>query len=159
VARNSVLRQRTAIEDDTQDLTRPPEQPPQPEPWPGGIWPTESPYPADRPGRVRVSASAALALAAGLVGLCATLTGLLAPEGFALGVLAILASLVGLARTLRPLLAGISLALLGLLAGAAAAGLAVLAITGHLRWLSSHTDAVPQWRDWLVAHWPWLGRW
>jgi len=91
--------------------------------------------------------------------MCATLTGLLAPEGFALGLLAVLASLLGLIRTLRPWIAGVSLAMLGLLAGAVAAGLAALAITGHLTWLDSHTDAVPHWRDWLVAHWPWLGRW
>lgn len=71
----------------------------------------------------------------------------------------LLASIFGFAAASRPRITGHSLAVLGVLAALAAAGLAVAALTGHLSWLDSHTDAVPRWRAWLVAHWPWVGRW
>jgi hypothetical protein len=46
-----------------------------------------------------------------------------------------------------------------MLAGLAATGLAAAAITGHLGWLDSRTDAIPHWHAWLVTHWHWLSRW
>jgi hypothetical protein len=128
--------------------------------WPGGFMPagdTGPPPPAER-GWVRVSAWATFGLISSLVGLCATLTGLLAPEGLILGAIGLVASVAGLIGASRTGVTGHSLAILGLLSGLAATGLALAAITGHLRWLDSHTDAVPRWHAWLVAHWPLLGR-
>jgi hypothetical protein len=115
--------------------------------------------PAQSPRRwVRVSAWATLGLIFSLVGLCATLTGLLAPEGLALGLIGLFASTAGLVGASRPGITGHSLALLGILTGLAAAGIAAAAITGQLTWLNSHTDAIPHWHAWLVTHWSWLGR-
>ncbi len=114
---------------------------------------------AARPGWVRVSAWATLGLIVSIVGLCATLTGLLAPEGFALGVIGFLISIAGLVGASRPGVTGHSLALLGLLFGAAAVVLAVLAMTGSFSWLNSSTNEITRWHNWLVAHWSWLGRW
>jgi hypothetical protein len=151
-----MLRRRPAAEDpleDTQDLR----DRPLADTWPGGFRPGPG---APLPGpRARVSAWATLSLVLGLVGLCTTLTGLLVPEGLALGVLAVLASIAGSVGASRPGVTGHSLALLGLLTGLAATGLAAAALTGHLSWLDSHADAVPRWHTWLVAHWPWLRRW
>src|SRR5207302_11310297 len=62
--------------------------------WPGGIWPGEDSLPPPRRW-VRVSAWAAVGLIVGLVGLCTTLTGLLAPKGLALGAIGFLASVIG----------------------------------------------------------------
>jgi hypothetical protein len=126
------------------------------DPWPGGFWPEAAPA---RVPRSRVSFWATVGLIISVVALCATLTGLLAPEGLALAVIGLLACIAGLVRASRPGITGRSLALLGLLAAIAAAWLAVAALTGNLGWLDSHTDAVPGWRAWLVAHWRWLGRW
>jgi hypothetical protein len=161
-----VLRRHRAVGEDTQDLADPGNerlanayQQTLPDAWPGGIWPDADTPASGHRGWVRVSAWACLGLILGLVALCATLTGLLAPEGLALGLLAILASIAGFVGASRPGITGHSLALLGLLAGLGAAGLAAAAITGHLTWLNSHTDAIPHWHAWLVAHWPWLGRW
>jgi hypothetical protein len=127
--------------------------------WPGGTWPTaDTAWPAPRRW-VRVSAWASLGLIVSLVALCATLTGRLAPEGLALGVIGVLISIRGVVGASRPGITGHSLAILGLLAGLAAAGLGWAAITGRLTWLSSHTDEVSRWHDWLVTYLPWLDRW
>lgn len=170
MARNGLLRRdrsgRDAIED-TQDLAGPrtgpvasPYEQTPPDPWPGGFWPADADATVPPPHRwVRVSVWAVIGLTVSLVGLCATLTGLLAPEGFALGAVGILASIFGLFGASRPGITGHSLAILGLLAGLAATGLAVAAITGHLGWLDGHTDAIPRWHAWVLAHWPWLRRW
>lgn len=166
MARNGLLRRRPRPRDtveDTLDLAdrrndgfvKQYDQTPT-EPWPGGIWPSDEPAP---PPRARVSFWATLGLILSLVALCATLTGLLAPEGLGLALIGLLASIFGLAAVSRPGIAGRSLAILGVLAALAAAGLAVAAFTGHLGWLNNHTDAVPRWRAWLVARWPWLDGW
>jgi hypothetical protein len=126
--------------------------------WPGGFLPAGDTGPPAGRKWVRVSAWATFGLIFSLVGLCAALTGLLAPEGLILGVIGLVASLAGLVGASRTGVTGHSLAILGLLGGLAATGLALAAITGHLRWLDSHTDAVPRWHAWLVAHWPLLGR-
>lgn len=139
MARNS----RGAVED-TQDLNAP---------WPGGIWPAE-----EVPRRARTSVWATVGLVVGLVAVGTTLTGLLVPEGFVLGVLGAVVSVIGFVAASRPEIAGQVLAALGLLAGLAAAGLAAAATTGHLSWLDSHTDAVLRLHGWLVVHWPWLDR-
>jgi hypothetical protein len=162
VARNGLLRRDRGARDrieDTQDLAvqmSPYERTPT-DPWPGGFYPAESAGTVY--GRVRVSLWAALGLILSLIALCATLTGLLALEGFGLGVLGILASIAGLVAASGPRVTGHGLASVGLLAGLAATGLAVAALTGHLSWLDGHTDAVPRWHAWLVNHWPWLRRW
>jgi hypothetical protein len=156
VPRNGLLHRHPATGDgieDTQDLRDRTVT----DPWPGGFRPdfdAAPPLP-----RARVSAWATLSLALGLVAVCTTLTGLLVPEGIALGALAVLASVAGLVGASRPGVTGPGLALLGLLAGLAAAGLGAAAITGHLSWLDGHADAVPRWHAWLVAHWAWLRRW
>ena len=152
MARNGLLRRRPATNagiEDTQDLTNagadrfvPPYA------WPA---PEAAAEPVAR--RWRVSFWATVGLLLGLVGLCATLTGLLVPEGIALGTLGVLASVAGLVGASRPGVTGHSLAVLGLLAGLAAAGLGIAAATGHLTWLTAHADAVPRWHDWLVTHW------
>jgi hypothetical protein len=126
------------------------------DPWPGGFLPEPAPAPVPRS---RVSFWATVWLILGVVALCATLTGLLAPEGLVLAVIGLLASIAGLIGASRRGITGHSLALLGLLAALAAAWLAIGALNGHLSWLDSHTDAVAGWRAWLVAHWRWLGRW
>jgi hypothetical protein len=114
---------------------------------------------AARPGWVRVSAWATLGLIVSIVGLCATLTGLLAPEGFALGIIGFLISIAGLIGASRPGVTGHSLALLGVIFGGAAVVLAVLAMTGSFSWPNSSTNEITRWHTWLVAHWSWLGRW
>jgi hypothetical protein len=114
---------------------------------------------AARPGWVRVSAWATLGLIVSIVGLCATLTGLLAPEGFALGIIGFLISVAGLVGASRPGVTGHSLAMLGVIFSAAAVVLAVLAMTGSFSWPNSGTDEIARWHSWLVAHWSWLGRW
>jgi hypothetical protein len=168
VARNGLLRRDRAPREnleDTQDLAGQSAQPAAeleqtvPDPWPGGFWPAGA-DPTVAPRRwVRVSVWATLGLIVSLVALCATLTGLMAPEGFALGAVGVIASIFGLFGSSRPWVAGRSLAIIGLLAGLAATGLAVAAITGHLPWLDGRADAVPRWHAWILGHWPWLRRW
>lgn len=127
--------------------------------WPGAAPPGEAVPTEVRPARVRVSLMATLGLIISVVALCATLTGLLAPEGLALGVLGFLFSVGGLVAAGRPGVAGHTVATLGILFGLAAAALAGLAMTGDFTWPNSKTNYVSEWHDWLVAHWSWLSRW
>jgi hypothetical protein len=126
------------------------------DPWPGGFRPAATAAPVPRS---RVSFWATVGLIISVVALCVTLTGLLALEGLALALIGLPACIAGFIRASRPGVTGRSLAILGLLAALAAAWLAVAALTGNIGWLDSHTDAVSRWRGWLVARWPWLGRW
>jgi len=48
---------------------------------------------------------------------------------------------------------------LGVLCGLSAAALAILAIGGHLSWLSSDTDQVSRLHEWLDARVPTLRQW
>lgn len=125
-------------------------------------WSWDSPdaeeLPAPAP-RVRVSGLALFGLTFSVVGLCAALTGILAPEGFALGALGLLGCLAGLVATRRPERNGRGVAGFGMLIGAGAMALAVLALSARYRWPNSHTDEVHVWHTWLVAHWAWLRRW
>jgi hypothetical protein len=127
--------------------------------WPGDREPTTQNLGGDRVTRVRVSAWATLGLILGVVALCGTVTGLLAPEGFAVGVLGIVASIGGFIAAGRRPVAGRGIAVLGTLFGLAAVVLAVLAMTGTFSWPNSSTDQVSRWHTWLVAHWAWLGHW
>jgi hypothetical protein len=126
--------------------------------WPGGIEPTGTTV-SWAPHRARVSIWATLGLIVSVVGLCATLTGLLAPEGFALGLVGFVMSLGGIGAAGRPGVTGRGLAGLGMLCGLAAVVLAVLALTGDFSWPDSKVNEISRWHTWLVAHWSWLGRW
>src|SRR5690349_12905787 len=118
MSRRSLVRGRPAgyDPDRTLDLSPPWQWEPQPV--------DEVPVP-----RVRVSGFALFGVIFGVMGLCAALTGLLAPPGFALGVLGVLACFAGLIATRRPELNGRGVAALGMLIGAAATALAVLALS------------------------------
>ncbi len=107
----------------------------------------------------RVSVWAALGLMLGLVGLGLSLTGLLAPEGVAVGGLGLVMSVVGLLTTRLPTIAGRGLAVLGLLLSLAAGVLGGIAMTGAFSWLDSDVDQVSRLHGWLVDHWSWLDRW
>jgi hypothetical protein len=66
-----------------------------------------------------------------IVAICATVTGLLAPVGAAIGVIATLASLIGLRTTGRHL-AGHGLAIVGVLVGLTAIVIGAFAATWHV---------------------------
>ena len=116
----------------------------------------------ERPAAPRwahVSALATLGLIVGLAALGATLTGLLAPVGVALGVVGGAISAGGLVGASRRGVTGHSVALLGMLASIAAIVLGVLAIGGYLPWLDSRTDEVAHLRSWLDAHLTFMRNW
>lgn len=171
MARHGILHRRPPVQkDSTQEARagedpRTVEDPPtervvrdRAEEWPGAIQPVPDTVYVGR-GWVRVSVWATVGLIVSLVGLCATLTGPLAPEGFALGAVGFLISVGGLVAAGRPGVSGRGLAVLGLVCGLAAVGLAVAAMSGRFSWPNSRTDEIAHWRAWLVAHWSWLGRW
>jgi ABC-type Fe3+-siderophore transport system permease subunit len=111
------------------------------------------------PGRSRVSALATLSLVLGLTALSATLTGLLAPVGVALGAVTVATAVYSLVRTRRFPVTGHSLAVLAILCGGSATVLGVMAIGGHLSWLNGRVDEVSQLHDWLDSQLPVLKRW
>ncbi|OLB65110.1 MAG: hypothetical protein AUI10_08295 [Actinobacteria bacterium 13_2_20CM_2_72_6] len=119
----------------------------------------ERPVEPATPRWVRVSVLATLGLIVGLVALGATLTGLLAPVGVALGVVGGAISAGGLVGASRRGVTGHSIALLGLLLSIAAIVLGVMAIGGYLPWLDSRTDEVAKARDWLDAHLSFMKNW
>ena len=110
------------------------------------------------PRWTHVSAWATIGLITGLVAVAASLTGLLAPEGIALGVVSMLICLIGWRSVRRPHVTGHSLVLIGLLSAMAAIVIGVLAITGDFGWPSSDTNEIDRLHTWLDAHWPWLER-
>jgi hypothetical protein len=113
----------------------------------------------EAPRWARVSAMATIGLIVGMVALGATMTGLLAPVGVAVGVVGGAISAGGLVGASRRGVTGHSIALLGLLASIAAIVLGVMAIGGYLPWLDSKTDEVTRARDWLNAHLTFLKNW
>lgn len=120
----------------------------------------EKPVPVETAPRwVRVSMFATLGLIIGLAALAATLTGLLAPVGIAVGIVGGAISAGGLVGASRRGVTGHSIALLGLLASLAAIVLGILAMAGYLPWLDSHTDEVARLRDWLNTHFTWMKNW
>ncbi len=126
--------------------------------------PSDEPTVVERPVEpaprwVHVSALATLGLVVGLLGLAATLTGLLAPVGVAVGVIGGAISAGGLVGASRRGVTGHSVALLGLLLSIAAIVLGVMAIGGYLPWLDSRTDEVAKARDWLDAHLSFMKNW
>jgi hypothetical protein len=86
----------------------------------------------------------------------ASLTGLLALEGIAVGVLGIMICLIGWGSVRRPHVTGHSLVLIGLLAATAAIVIGVLAVTGDVGWPTSSTNEIDRLHTWLNDHWPWL---
>ncbi len=106
-----------------------------------------------------VSGMATLSLIVGTLAVAATLTGLLAPVGFAAGVLAILIGIVALYAVRRPGVTGHTLVGLGVLFGLVAIILSVLAMNDSLSWLSSKTNEITTVHNWLTDHWHWLRRW
>lgn len=99
--------------------------------------------------QARISAMAAFGLVLGLIALVATLTGLLALLGVAVGTVAITLSVLGLVGVDRERLGGRSLAVAGVVCGVGAVMIGLLAIGGHLSWLSSSSDEVGQLHEWL----------
>jgi hypothetical protein len=114
---------------------------------------------ADTKRWAHVSAMAMLSLIVGTLAVAATLTGLLAPIGFAAGVLAILIGIIALYAVRRPGVTGHTLVGLGVLFGLVAIVLSVLAMNDSLSWLSSKTDEVATVHTWLNDHMHWLRRW
>jgi hypothetical protein len=120
----------------------------------------DRPVPVEEAPRwAHVSAFATLGLIVGLAALAATMTGLLAPVGVAVGVVGGAISAGGLVGASRRGVTGHSIALLGLLASIAAIVLGVMAIAGYLPWLDSRTDMVARTREWLDARIPAMKRW
>ena len=114
--------------------------------------------PVRRPGWAHVSALATFSLVVGVGAVGATLTGLLAPVGFAGGVLAVALGLIAMVGVRRPAVTGHSLVGLGVVFGLAAIALSVLAMTHQFSWLSSNTDEVARLSTWLDNHITWLRR-
>lgn len=114
--------------------------------------------PVQRQGWAHVSALATLSLVVGVGAVGATLTGLLAPVGFAGGVLAVALGLIAMMGVRRPAVTGHSLVGLGVIFGLAAIALSVIAMTHQVSWLSSDTDEVARLSTWLDNHITWLRR-
>jgi hypothetical protein len=106
-----------------------------------------------------VSAWATIGLITGLVAVAASLTGLLAAEGIAVGVVSMMICLIGWSSVRRPHVTGHSLVLIGLVTAMAAIVIGVLAVTGHFAWPNHHTDEIDRLHTWLNARWPWLEHW
>jgi hypothetical protein len=114
---------------------------------------------AELPRRMHVSAAATLSVVVGTLAVAASLTGLLAPLGFAGGILAVLIGVVAVYAVRRPAVAGHSLVGLGVLFGLVAIVLAVLAMTGSVGWLTKSSDEIATVHNWLNDHMHWLRRW
>jgi hypothetical protein len=106
-----------------------------------------------------VSALATLSLIVGTLAVAATLTGLLAPLGFAAGVLAVLIGILALYAVRRPAVTGHTLLGIGVLFGLVAIVLSLLAMNHSLSWLDSKKDEIATVHTWLDAHIHWLRRW
>jgi len=105
-----------------------------------------------------VSAVASLSLIIGTLAVAATLTGVLAPLGFAAGVLAVLLALIGLPAVSRRNVTGHGLLVFGALFGVVAIVLSLLAMGNDLSWLSKDTNEVTVVHNWLNDHMHWLRR-
>jgi hypothetical protein len=101
-----------------------------------------------------VSAWATIGLITGLLAVAASLTGLLAPEGIAVGVLGIMICLIGWGAVRRPHVTGHSLVLIGLLTATTAIVIGVLAVTGDFARPTSNTNEIDRLHTWLNDHWP-----
>jgi hypothetical protein len=115
--------------------------------------------PVETVRRAHVSGAATLSLIIGTLAIAATLTGLLAPIGFAAGILAVLVGIAALYAVRRPGVTGHTLVGLGILFGLIAIVLSVLAISGSVSWLSNKSDEINTVHNWLNNHMHWLRRW
>jgi hypothetical protein len=106
-----------------------------------------------------VSLAATFSLVIGTLALAATLTGLLAPIGFAAGVVAVALALGAIVGVRRPHVTGHGIVITGLVFGVVAIVLSLLAINGQLSWLSNRTDEIAVLHNWLNNHMHWLRRW
>jgi hypothetical protein len=120
---------------------------------------TEREQPAAPTRPTRASSAATLSLIAGSFAVAATLTGLLAPLGFAAGVVAVLFGVFALRAVRRPTVNGRGLISFGLLFGFVAILLSVLAMSHSASWLSNRTDEITVVHTWLNDHIHWLRRW
>jgi hypothetical protein len=106
-----------------------------------------------------VSMLATLSMIIGVLSVAATLTGLLAPLGFAGGIVAALLGIFAVPSVSRRHVSGHGLMMFGVLLGVVAVVLSLLAINGELSWLNSNTDEVATVHTWLNDHMHWLRRW
>ena len=109
--------------------------------------------------RTHVSAWATIGLITALVAVAASLTGLLAAEGIAVGLVSMMICVIGWRSVRRPHVTGHSLVLIGLLTAMAAIVIGVLAVTGDFPWPNHHTNEIDRLHTWLNARWPWLEHW
>lgn len=109
--------------------------------------------------RPRVSMWATIGLVTGIAALAASLTGLLAPAGLALGLLGMVICLASFGAVRRPEVTGHSLVVLGLLAAVAAGAIAVLAMSGQFTWPNAEVNEVERVHTWMNERWSWLERW
>ncbi|HEY2948934.1 MAG TPA: hypothetical protein VGJ53_11135 [Micromonosporaceae bacterium] len=144
--------------EDTQDIAYDDDAPEEDESALAALWQGAATS-ALEPGRARVAAQAVLGVVVSVVGVCAALTGLLAPEAFVLGAVGALLSFLGLAHAGRPGATGRGTAALGALLGLTAAALAAMAMSGRYSWIDAGTDHVAGLHRWLADQWSWLGRW
>lgn len=105
--------------------------------------------PAEPQARARASLLATLGLVFGVAAALFVLTGLLAGYGVALGIVGLLLSIGGVSATGKRHVAGKSDALLGIALNIGAMIFGALALTGALTWLTTETDKVEQFRQWL----------
>jgi hypothetical protein len=113
---------------------------------------------ADPSRWVHVSATATISLVVGVLAVAATLTGVLAPLGFAAGVLAVLLGVIAFASVSRRHVTGHGLVVAGLLLGLVAIVLSLLAMGDDLSWLSKDQNEVTTVHQWLNDHMHWLRR-
>lgn len=115
--------------------------------------------PAESTRWAHVSTVASLTLVIGTLSVAATLTGLLAPIGFAAGVLAVILGALATYSIGRPNVTGHGLVMFGVLFGIISIVLSLLAINGQLSWLSSDTNEITTVHNWLNDNMHWLRRW
>jgi hypothetical protein len=123
------------------------------------VTPDRDGTPDERPARARGSLMANIGLIVSVVGFCAVLTGVLAPEGVVIGLIGGVISLIGFGAGRRPGVTGSGAATLGLIIGLAAIALGAVAMTGNYSWPNSRVNEAQRWHDWFVRQWSWLSRW
>lgn len=110
--------------------------------------------PVESGPRPRTSMMATIGLVLSIGAAALVLTGLLAGYGIAVAAVAFLISAAGFVATRHRHVAGKFDALIGMLAGAAALILGIMAVTGELSWLGTDASTVGPAREWLDAQFP-----
>lgn len=114
-----------------------------------GLAPEPVTEPEPRGPRPRASLFATLAVISGVAAALFVLTGVLAGYGVVLGGIAVLLAVGGFSATSRRHVAGKSDAIVGLVLGLGAIVLGVLVLSDSLSWLTTASDKVGQFREWL----------